>query len=143
MRESRRPLLLLPTLFVVALAVPAGAASNKPAGPDIDPTLFPNLSQPIDAGTFEKPTATVTQERMTLQDLTAFFDTIDPGSPVRLIYKNGSEYAGTYARGETGKTAIVCKKGIMATAEEVPLDTVTDAFVFISGDHLVRIKRLE
>ena len=135
MRESRG---LLSLLFFAALAVPAGAASDRLG----DPTVFPNLAQPVDAGTFDKPTATVTQERMTLSQLTHFFDTIDRGTPVRLTYRNGSEYAGTYSGGETGKAAIFCRKG-MAPAEEVPLDAVTDAFVFVTADHLVRIKRLE
>ena len=142
MRAIRRS---LPVLFSLSLGVVphaalaaslANAGSQRPAGIE-----FPNLSMPLDIekNHFEAPVQTVTQERMTLPELRAFFDTLDRGAAVRLIYRNGSEYAGNYSGGDTGKPMIYCRKGV-AGNEPVPLDAVTEAYVFVADNHLVRIR---
>ncbi len=120
----------------VHAATIANAPSQRPAGVE-----FPNLSMPLDAekGHFETPIQTVTQERMTLPELRTFFDTLDRGSAVRLIYRNGSEYAGNYSGGDTDHPRIYCRKG-MGAAEPVPLEAVTEAYVFVADNHLVRIR---
>ena len=59
---------------------------------------------------------------------------------MRLVYRNGSEYAGSYSGSETGQPVIYCRHG-MSPLERVPLDAVTDAYVFVTESHMVKITR--
>jgi len=133
------------TRRTAALLIAAALTSSPSRGEDAAPqenVIFPNLSTAINAPYVEPLLDTVSQTRMTLPELQSFFDALDRGRPVRLVYRNGSEYAGNYSGSESGKPVIYCRKG-MARREVVPLETVTDAFVYVTDTELVRIHRLD
>lgn len=139
MRAIRRS--LYPLLSLAFGLSPAVNAAMQPLSSHAD---FPNLASPIDPekSRVEPTVQTVTQEQMTLPELRAFFDALDRGAAVRLVYRNGSEYAGNYSGGDSAKPQIFCRKGVSGV-EPVPLEAVTDAYVFVTDSHLVRIRRLE
>ena len=122
-------------LFFFALTASLNAGDRRAAPGDEGATPTP-----------EAPAApavsTVRQEEMTLAEMEGFFGELKVGSPLRLNFTNGSEYAGNFEGKELEKPVIYCRQGLL-NRDEVPLQKVSEAYVIVSSTRTVRIRRTD
>ncbi|MBV9079488.1 MAG: hypothetical protein JO102_00040 [Elusimicrobia bacterium] len=101
-------------------------------------TLAP---RPLQAAPARDPDS-VSQQYLSLAEMSTYFDDVKKGTPVRLVFRNGSQFAGNFERKDPDQRIIYCRRGL-GGLKTVPLESVVEAYLMPTNAEMVRLKRAD